>query len=234
MHTNMQDDGLDQEYVQRCRNVWWTVYILDRQMSTSMGVPVGLRDEDISASFPTFSMSSPKGLALELNVKLSGILSQIMNSKSRGLCRHGLILLIAVYGTEGRLNRKFIYSTKKALKATADITDQLNRSFALPATRSATGISRLSAHLHLLHHQVGTGAPLIHVRRLTKLYQCVVLAIRPLLFSLLKKRLDKPDDVDSLISPSSSTRALLHMGIESAQHIVAVLERLKAQSLLGR
>ena len=85
MHTNMQDEGLDKKYVQRCRNVWWTVYILDRQMSSLMGVPSGLRDEDISASFPTFSVSSQKSLALELNVKLSGILSQIMNSKSQAL-----------------------------------------------------------------------------------------------------------------------------------------------------
>ncbi|KEF52456.1 uncharacterized protein A1O9_11697 [Exophiala aquamarina CBS 119918] len=199
MHTNMQDDGLDQEYVQRCRNVWWTVYILDRQMSTLMGVPVGLKDDDISASFPTSSTSSQKSLALELNVKLSGILSQIMNT---------------VYGTEGRLNKKFIHSTKNALKATAEVTSQLKSSFDLPATGAVAGISRLSAHLHLLHHQ------------------CVVLAIRPLLFSLLKKRLDRADDVQNLISPSGSTRALLHMGIESAQHIVAVLERLKAQSLL--
>lgn len=169
MHTNMQDNGLDQEYVQRCRNVWWTVYILDRQMSTSMGVPVGLRDEDISASFPIFSMSS-KGLALELNVKLSGILSQIMNSTFRGCCSYELILSIAVYGTEGRLNKKFIYSTKNALKATADVTDQLNKSFALPATRSGTGISRLSAHLHLLHHQVCSGPPLFRGKHVTKLY----------------------------------------------------------------
>ena len=84
----MQDDGLDQEYVQRCRNVWWTVYILDRQMSTLMGVPSGLKDEEISASFPTSSTSSSKNLALELNVRLSGILSQIMNSKSKFCSRN--------------------------------------------------------------------------------------------------------------------------------------------------
>ncbi|KAL6241345.1 hypothetical protein RBB50_011818 [Rhinocladiella similis] len=199
MHTNMQDVGLDQEYVQRCRNVWWTVYILDRQMSSLMGVPVGLRDDDISASLPAFSMPSQKSLALELNVKLSGILSQIMNS---------------VYGTEGRLGRTFISSTRNALKAMAGVTDQLKKSFDLPASGSVSGISRLSAHLHLLHHQ------------------CVVVAIRPLLFSLLKRRLDKPTEVHDMISSSASTWALLQMCVESSQHIVAVLKRLKGQTLL--
>lgn len=155
MHTNMQDEGLDQNYVQRCRNVWWTVYILDRQMSSLMGMPVGLRDEDISASFPTCLTSSQKSLALELNVKLSRVLSQIMNSKFSRTQRDGADqICTAVYGTEGRLNRKFISSTKDALKATASVTEQLKRSFGLPANGSAAGISRLSAHLHLLHHQV--------------------------------------------------------------------------------
>lgn len=59
-----------------------------------------------------------------------------------------------MYGLEGRLDRKFISSTKKVLKAIAGVTDQLKKSFDLPPSRSATGISRIAAHLHLLHHQV--------------------------------------------------------------------------------
>lgn len=81
MHTNMQDEGLDQNYVQRCRKVWWTVYILDRQMSSLMGVPLAVRDEDISASLPTCSGTLQQALALELNVKLSRIISQILTSR---------------------------------------------------------------------------------------------------------------------------------------------------------
>jgi len=80
MHTSMQDQGLDDYFVQRCRNVWWTVYILDRQMSSLLGVPLAVRDEDITASLPTFSGSLQKSLALELNVKLSRVISQILNS----------------------------------------------------------------------------------------------------------------------------------------------------------
>lgn len=73
----------------------------------------------------------------------------------------GLTLSIAVYGTEGRLNKKFIHSTKNALKATADVTNQLKSSFDLPAAGSFAGISRLSAHLHLLHHQVSPNITII-------------------------------------------------------------------------
>jgi len=53
------------------------------------------------------------------------------------------------------------------------------------------------------------------------------------MFSLLKTRLDCPEKVQSLISTSAGARVLLQLCIESAQHIVAVLERLKEQNLLG-
>lgn len=163
MHTNMQDQGLNETHVQRCRNVWWTVYILDRQMSSLMGVPLALRDEDITASLPTFSGSMQKSLALELNVKLSRTISRILNSKQGHLNQRGTtnIARTAVYGAEGRLSRRFVTSTKDALKGTASVTDQLKQSFDLPPPGSAGGISRLAAHLHLLHHQVSSTSYLI-------------------------------------------------------------------------
>lgn len=82
MNTNMQDQGLDEAHVQRCMNVWWTVYVLDRQMCSLMGVPLALRDSEISAPLPAFAGSRQKSLALEIHVKLSRILSQILNSES--------------------------------------------------------------------------------------------------------------------------------------------------------
>jgi proline utilization trans-activator len=82
MHTSMQAQGLEDKYVERCRKVWWTVYVLDRQMSSLMGVPLAIRDEDISASLPTFSGSLQKVLALEIHVQLSRVIAQILNSTS--------------------------------------------------------------------------------------------------------------------------------------------------------
>lgn len=82
MNTNMQDQGLDEAHVQRCMNVWWTVYVLDRQMSSLMGVPLALKDSDISTPLPAFAGSRQKSLALEIHVKLSRILSHILNSES--------------------------------------------------------------------------------------------------------------------------------------------------------
>lgn len=119
-----------------------------------------------------------------------------------------------MYGSEGRLTRKFILSTKSSLKSIAEVTNQLKETFEELRGQTSGGISRLAAHLDLLHHQ------------------CVVVATRPLLFSLLKIRFDEPNGVGPLIKSSASAKALLQMCIESSQHIVAVLDRLKEQSLL--
>lgn len=81
MHCNMQGHSLDESYVQRCCHVWWTVYILDRQITSFMGVPLAIRDEDITAALPKPSQYLPNALALTLNVKLSRIISQILISK---------------------------------------------------------------------------------------------------------------------------------------------------------
>lgn len=59
-----------------------------------------------------------------------------------------------MYGSEGRLTRKFISSTKSALKDIAEVSDELKSAFGGLRGSSTGGISRLVAHLHLLHHQV--------------------------------------------------------------------------------
>jgi hypothetical protein len=61
----------------------------------------------------------------------------------------------AVYGPDGRLNRRFLLKTKSALGSTIDLADEICKSFDLRLDEaSVSGVSRLSAHLHLLYHQV--------------------------------------------------------------------------------
>lgn len=83
MHTDMESQHVQGSYAQRCRKIWWTIYVLDRQMSATMGVPLAIRDEDISAGLPSFPGSSRKAMALELQIKLSRVIAQIFNSMSQ-------------------------------------------------------------------------------------------------------------------------------------------------------
>ncbi|THX36628.1 hypothetical protein D6D10_06509 [Aureobasidium pullulans] len=120
MHTDMQSQHIPEHHVRRCRNIFWTVYILDRQLSSLMGLPTSIRDEDISAELPYDPLKSQKAMALDIQVKLSRVIAKIANSK---------ILLAYVYGPEGRLDVRYVANTKDALKDIASVTDQLHRSF---------------------------------------------------------------------------------------------------------
>lgn len=60
----------------------------------------------------------------------------------------------AVYSKEGRTGDNFLTSMKNALKALANVNDERTSSFPLVLEGPDSGISRLSAHLHLFHHQV--------------------------------------------------------------------------------
>lgn len=60
---------------------------------------------------------------------------------------------------EGRLDKRFLQITKEALRSVASLTDQLNGAFNIPSDGSKASISRLSAYLHLLYHQVRQANP---------------------------------------------------------------------------
>jgi hypothetical protein len=61
---------------------------------------------------------------------------------------------IGVYGANGRLNKKFLLSTKKVLENIAGLADELQQQFPLGADKAINGVSRVAGYLHTLYHQV--------------------------------------------------------------------------------
>jgi proline utilization trans-activator len=80
MHTDMPIENLGESLVQRCRKIWWTVYVLDRQMTGLMGLPQSIRDNDISCQIPTFVGSAQRAAALNMQIKLARIYAEIARS----------------------------------------------------------------------------------------------------------------------------------------------------------
>jgi proline utilization trans-activator len=80
MHTDMPIENLGEPLVQRCRKIWWTVYILDRQMTSLMGLPQSIQDEDITCQLPHFNGSSQRTAALNMQIKLSRVYAEIARS----------------------------------------------------------------------------------------------------------------------------------------------------------
>lgn len=87
MHTDMVWEGLDESVVERARESWWSVYILDRQMSSLLGAPLTLADEDITARLPSFGGSSQRSLGLNILIKISKATAEIQRSQLRILIR---------------------------------------------------------------------------------------------------------------------------------------------------
>lgn len=88
MHTDMPVANLGQPLVQRCRKVWWTIYILDRHMTSLMGLPQSIRDEDITCQLPNFTVYPQRAAALNMQIKLARVHADITRSKfiPRCLC----------------------------------------------------------------------------------------------------------------------------------------------------
>ena len=81
MHTDMPVENLGEPLVQRCRKIWWTVYILDRQMTSLMGIPQSIRDDDISCQLPEFADSTQRAAALNMQIKLARIYGEMARSE---------------------------------------------------------------------------------------------------------------------------------------------------------
>ncbi|EAA57671.1 hypothetical protein AN6030.2 [Aspergillus nidulans FGSC A4] len=177
MHTDMPVQHLGEALVQRCRKIWWTIYVLDRQMTSLMGLPQSIQDNQIHPQLPSFPGSPQKVVALSMQIRMCQIIAEINST---------------VYGADGRLNRKFLLRTKAALASTTDLTGDLQTSFDLQLDKSTiSGVSRMSAHLHLLYHQ------------------CIVLATRPLLLRFLKMRFQSADACLETLNSSANVLRLL-------------------------
>ncbi|CAJ0555221.1 Ff.00g052860.m01.CDS01 [Fusarium sp. VM40] len=114
IHTEMQPSVLDEAYVQRCRHMFWTIYILERQMGSLQGLPLGISDEVISARFPVFPGQPQKLEALKIHVDFCRVLAKIDQT---------------VYGLEGKLDSRYLGATQEVLKSIATVTERLNKSF---------------------------------------------------------------------------------------------------------
>ncbi|KAJ5551501.1 hypothetical protein N7461_006199 [Penicillium sp. DV-2018c] len=137
MHTSMPVEVLGYDMVQRCSKIWWTIYILDREMTSLMGLPQSINDRHVQTQLPSFTDPS-ETLSLGMHIKLSQIVAEVNST--------------AIYVVDGRINRTFLLSTKGALANIAGLADELRESFPLHLD-PASGVSRTSAYLHLQYHQ---------------------------------------------------------------------------------
>ncbi|KAI0490064.1 hypothetical protein F4859DRAFT_501670 [Xylaria cf. heliscus] len=199
MHTDMGTERFCDGLVERSRRAWWTVYILDREMTSLMGLPQSHHDHGVCPQLPVFQGSLQRTAALSIRVKLSHIMAKINHT---------------VYSADDQKDRKFLHNTKAALSDIAGVADELRHSFPVEGEKAGHGISRISAHLHLLYHQ------------------CIILATRPLLYFFFQIRLTSANECLRRMNTSETVRNLILMCVDSSLQSITMLRLLQVQGLL--
>ncbi|KAH7054394.1 Zn(II)2Cys6 transcription factor [Macrophomina phaseolina] len=191
LHTRLPEEELGSEMVVRCRRLWWTLYIMDRHFSVSLGVPMLTADNDITTLASPSSMDAQEDTTIGLQVKLSQLSS---------------VILTTIYKTEKTRLSVFLERTRTVLHAMAGHAQEIESIFHERFRDSVEALPPPIRHITLLYHQ------------------CVTVATRPLLLSLLKERLDRLDrgreDWQSFLT---HTKNLISTGIKSAAKMIQIL-----------
>ncbi|KAG8361153.1 hypothetical protein FVEN_g689 [Fusarium venenatum] len=137
LHRDIVGEFPDDIEVERYRNAWWTLYILDRKFSSLMGAPSSVHDSDISVPVPGQLSGSRKSNALDMHIKLSRLIAKVLNT---------------VYGIDGRLDDSFPKNTLTILKELAALASEWN-SYPDLKLDGQGPVSRVSATLNLCYHQ---------------------------------------------------------------------------------
>lgn len=87
LHRAPPVEQLGQELVDRCNNIWWTVYVLDRKFAALIGSPYSVNDAEITTVLWDPQTCTQKEAALSLHVKISQVITRVLGSmptQSRG------------------------------------------------------------------------------------------------------------------------------------------------------
>lgn len=81
MHTHLPEHELGSKMATHARDLWWTLYIMDRHFSSSVGLPMSVQDSDITTPVNPPGQGTAVDSARSLQVNLSHLMSVILTSK---------------------------------------------------------------------------------------------------------------------------------------------------------
>ncbi|KAM0323301.1 hypothetical protein ACHAQA_008893 [Verticillium albo-atrum] len=196
IHTQLSESELGHETVNRCRNLWCTLWILDRHISTSLGLSMSTADCEYSGITGQSTISTDVDTVLSLQAKLSQLNWEILSTLYKG--------------DRGPIG-VFLERTRYILQTLAGHAQEIEQIIALKFGNSMDAMPKGTRHITLLYHQ------------------CVIVATRPLLLSVLKERLDRlnagnecPGHFESFLA---LTTTLISTGIKSATKTLHILSR---------
>lgn len=85
LHTQLPEEEVPPAVLARCRDLWWTLYTMDRHFASSVGIPPSTTDSDVMALKNPSSLGSQEDIIFDMQSKLWHLLSVILNSKASGI-----------------------------------------------------------------------------------------------------------------------------------------------------
>ncbi|KAH7265836.1 hypothetical protein B0J15DRAFT_391715 [Fusarium solani] len=118
LHTQLPESELDSQTLTSCRDLWWTLYIMDRHFSSSLGIPMSVQDSDITTTVNPPNIGSQGDSARSLQVNLSHLLSVILTIATRPLLLSVLKERLDMLGHPGDENWESFLSQTAAVIST--------------------------------------------------------------------------------------------------------------------
>lgn len=159
LHTQLPEEDLGAQTVARCQSLWWSLYILDRQLSFSLGLPMATQDAEITTPIKAPEDLSPDSV-FSLQVKLSQMQTFILSGTWwLTLANYGSAatykLRKAIYRTEKTQLGHFLEITRDILQIMAGLAEEIEKVSARDFHGSmGNTVPQETRHIILLYHQV--------------------------------------------------------------------------------
>ncbi|PLB34900.1 putative C6 transcription factor [Aspergillus candidus] len=137
LHRAPPVEQLGQELVDRCNNIWWTVYVLDRKFAALIGSPYSVNDAEITTVLWDPRTCTQKEAALSLHVKISQVITRVLGT---------------VYSPDGKLGGVFLRKLRSVLHEMTDLSRELDAVFARRFSSSVDAISGVTTRLTISCH----------------------------------------------------------------------------------
>ncbi|KKK24020.1 hypothetical protein AOCH_002780 [Aspergillus ochraceoroseus] len=137
LHRTQPVEQLGLNWVTRRSNIWWTVYILDRKFSALIGSPNSVNDDEITSILWDLKTCSKAEAALSLHVKISQVISRVLNT---------------VYSADGKLGGVFLRKIQSILREMTNLCRELESVFSHHFSTSVDTLSNVTTRLTLSCH----------------------------------------------------------------------------------
>ncbi|KAF2150554.1 hypothetical protein K461DRAFT_178127 [Myriangium duriaei CBS 260.36] len=130
-HTNIKESRLEPQLAESSTNIWWSIYVLDRTLTSALGTPISIHDSAIQNTLPEIPSKA-------FHVRL---------------CRMIAHILTDLYNADGSLEPQYLSKVKAILQSLAGLGEEIDQSIAVKVSNSLDAVTKIDAHLRLMWHQ---------------------------------------------------------------------------------